>query len=195
MCMRKRIFFSCYHEDNDVTPPWPLIYCSDAKPSSSDGKPQACSAESTLPLTAKHDFFAGVIRAGLCDACAADARTGTLLFRRPPMPETPALSSSSAYTFTGAGSKDSGAKERKSPPGSIFDFKFDADSHALLDLEKMTSKLTIGDPPAGGLPYSEVGSLFGGTGKDFQLYDDKDEFADELQDIGSKKKGSSSKTS
>ncbi|KAI1456293.1 hypothetical protein F4805DRAFT_476071 [Annulohypoxylon moriforme] len=73
MCNRRRVFYACLHEDNDVTPPRSILYCSRAVAnegtSSTNGSVRPCAAPSTLPLTGRSDFFAGIVRSGPCENC------------------------------------------------------------------------------------------------------------------------------
>ncbi|KAI1807432.1 hypothetical protein F4811DRAFT_574387 [Daldinia bambusicola] len=92
MCLRRRVFWSCLHEDVNVTPPPPLLYCEKAMPKANGGgggsdggdadgtstrrsNRKPCASINTLPLTGKSDFIGGVVRPERCELCIAMART------------------------------------------------------------------------------------------------------------------------
>ncbi|KAI1442848.1 hypothetical protein F5Y02DRAFT_420616 [Annulohypoxylon stygium] len=75
MCYNRRVFYSCLHEDFDVTPPRAILYCRKVVPdvgssrsASSSVKP--CRSAYTLPLTARADVYARIVRSNICEFCA-----------------------------------------------------------------------------------------------------------------------------
>ncbi|KAI2467342.1 hypothetical protein F4781DRAFT_402532 [Annulohypoxylon bovei var. microspora] len=206
MCKRRRVFYACFHEDYDVTPPRAILYCNQAKAiaseggSSDDSNVQPCAAASTLPLTATADFYAGIVRSVPCEACAAQGVRPRL--------ENPSQSVITPRQAAGASGDETGS--RHDNPGvnpliamledivrlhaetDVFDFDWDEDNHPLSDPLRVADDPTDGGQSSGtsgsasGSFYSDAETEFDGAGQDFQLYDGEDEFADELKEIGSK---------
>ncbi|KAI1204074.1 uncharacterized protein F4807DRAFT_466048 [Annulohypoxylon truncatum] len=89
MCRVRRVFYSCLHEDYDVTPPRAILYCSWAVPnvgSSSSSGVRPCASVQVLPLTDRDDVFAGIVRSVPCDVCAGlpgPGNDGTTYYRNP----------------------------------------------------------------------------------------------------------------
>ncbi|KAI1088583.1 hypothetical protein F5B19DRAFT_420410 [Rostrohypoxylon terebratum] len=76
MCFLRRVFYSCLHEDTDVTPPRAIAYCRKAVPnigdsgSASRGGVKPCAYALALPLTARGDVHASIVRSEPCEVCA-----------------------------------------------------------------------------------------------------------------------------
>ncbi|KAI2635731.1 hypothetical protein GGS26DRAFT_510547 [Hypomontagnella submonticulosa] len=193
MCLRRRVYFKCLHEDNDVTPPRQLLYCDEAKSQKDDGVLAPCAAADTLPYTETHDFFSAVMRTQHCEACKAR-----------PLPFTQTYftqeESSPGHDGTGSSTGASSSQDPKCARGSdVFDFDWDLDNNLLLPPRrppKTTNKpardnrlLILG----AGAGLSDAGPVSSVSVEDFQLFDDEDE----LEDIGSKRatKGSPGRNS
>ncbi|KAI1413450.1 hypothetical protein F5Y13DRAFT_189357 [Hypoxylon sp. FL1857] len=189
MCLRRRVYFSCLHEDHDVTPPRSLIFCSDAKPSSdssTSGDLRPCAAAESLPLTSKHDFVGAIIRSEPCEACAA----GTGQYSFPLQSQTTSeahenkdrsifTSSSDSATILSTASGDTAEPKDE----DLLQFYWDTNSGSVPDALGISGNPAGTDQPSG---FSDGAQSFV-TVQDFQLYDGEDEFADELQEIGGKK--------
>ncbi|KAI0832191.1 hypothetical protein F5Y06DRAFT_281256 [Hypoxylon sp. FL0890] len=209
MCYRRRVFFSCLHEDLDVTPPRSLLFCHDAKPSensdinrdgdgdgdsssscsSSNLKP--CAAVDTLPLTSKLDYGSGVIRSEPCEACAADTgfrphnRTVSEVRReREDEDGRESTSRNGSFGLTDTTPEDT-AEQEEEEEDDIFVFDWDGDNSLLSDPRREAGRSS---ESADGVDPFPIGQTFVKTVRDFQLYDDEDEFADELKEIGSKER-------
>ncbi|KAI1139221.1 hypothetical protein F5Y05DRAFT_381182 [Hypoxylon sp. FL0543] len=190
MCHRRRVYFSCLHEDHDVTPPRPLLFCHDAKPSESGdvnsnafGNLKPCAPIETLALTSKLDLLGGVVRSEPCEACAAD--TGD--------DGTTSNAQGRCEGEDGSESTFTASEDRTEPEEDedLFAFDWDGDNGFLPNPPRAA------EGPVGGNQSSEsahganapaMESTYVGTEQDFQLYDGEDEFADELREISSKER-------
>ncbi|OTA55122.1 hypothetical protein K449DRAFT_438951 [Hypoxylon sp. EC38] len=213
MCCRRRVYYSCLHEDHDVTPPRSLLFCRNAKPSESSrngrsrnsddnstfGSLKPCAPLETLPLTSKLDLLGGVIRSGPCEACAADTghysmplplRNGTILIgheREDRDGLTSSNGSSAAVPDTTP--EDPDPMEPQEDDVFVFDWDMDDDNGTISTPPGLTREPARKDRfsgPVNGNKASVKGSASNGTEQDFQLYDGEDEFADELEEISSK---------
>ncbi|XDG05043.1 hypothetical protein ABKA04_004658 [Annulohypoxylon sp. FPYF3050] len=75
MCYIRRVFYSCLHEDYDVTPPRAILYCRKVVPNigssrSASSAVKPCMSAHTLPLTRRADVYARIVRSNLCEVCA-----------------------------------------------------------------------------------------------------------------------------
>ncbi|KAI0845025.1 hypothetical protein F5Y00DRAFT_273399 [Daldinia vernicosa] len=198
MCQRRRVYWACLHEDVNVTPPSPLLYCAKATPrtdgSSSSGdrngnsirhndlKP--CASIDTLPLTAKHDLFDAVVRPESCEVCAADSTTTGLSGQ-----ETTTVDDGPLTSDHGANNIEN---THQDVPGvfdeDMIDFDWIMDDPLLAEFQRAPREVVAGEEQSSG---STNGVWFPDAGPvsegDFQLYDDEDRFIeDDMKDIGSK---------
>ncbi|KAI0114254.1 hypothetical protein F4776DRAFT_638819 [Hypoxylon sp. NC0597] len=195
MCRRRRVYYSCLHEDHDVTPPRSLLYCPDAKPTegsssnsnsdSDDSSLKPCAAIETLPLTSKLDLLGGVVRSGPCEACAAD--TG-----QHGMPPHNRTIEESASSNGNTAIQDNAPKDTMEPQeeDDVFVFDWDVEDDGLLSDPRGSTRESARKSRVSGLANGAKatvkGSASNGIEHDFQLYDGDDEFADELKEISSK---------
>ncbi|KAI0895219.1 hypothetical protein F4806DRAFT_92898 [Annulohypoxylon nitens] len=75
MCYIRRVFYSCLHEDFDVTPPRAILYCRKVVPNigssrSASSSVKPCRSVYTLPLTRQADVYARIVRSNICEFCA-----------------------------------------------------------------------------------------------------------------------------
>ncbi|KAG4219239.1 hypothetical protein PC116_g32281 [Phytophthora cactorum] len=204
MCQRRRVYWACLHEDVNVTPPSPLLFCAKATPRTnrdgggggdadgnsirqSDLKP--CASIDTLPLTAKFDLFNAVMHPESCEVCTADNNSITDLSGQ----ETIAENNETSTSQDGANSTENihqdAAEVSKEDP---------SDLHWIMDdrlfpesPRRASGGLSTGEEQSSG---STSGDWFRDAGPvpegDFQLYDDDEEdrfvIEDHMKDIGSK---------
>ncbi|KAI1397959.1 hypothetical protein F4819DRAFT_57579 [Hypoxylon fuscum] len=69
MCIRRRVYWACGHEDNDVTPPGPILFCHRAKKDKKYGMMIACKALDKLPYIHSEDAFGAVRHDQSCEDC------------------------------------------------------------------------------------------------------------------------------
>ncbi|OTB12227.1 hypothetical protein K445DRAFT_306047 [Daldinia sp. EC12] len=204
MCQRKRVYWACLHEDVNVTPPPPLLYCAKATlrtnrdgggGSNADGNSirqndlKPCASIETLPLTAKFDLFNAVVHPESCEVCTADNNSITDLSGQ----ETIAENNETSIGQDGANSIENTYQDAdevsKEHPGDlhwIMDDRLFPESprHASggsFAGEEQSSGSTGGDW------FRDMGPASEG---DFQLYDDDEDdrfvVEDDMNDIGSK---------
>ncbi|KAI1657012.1 hypothetical protein F4813DRAFT_361284 [Daldinia decipiens] len=199
MCQRRRIYWACLHEDVNVTPPSPLLYCAKAtlrtdggsSDSDSDGNSyrhndlKPCAPVDTLPLTAKHDLFNALMHVESCDVCTADS-TNTDLSGQETITVDDELSMS-----------DGGANDIENAHQDVLGFSdedlIDLDwimnDHLVQESQRASREVVVGEEQPFG---STDGAWFPDAGPvsegDFQLYDDDDDrfVEDDMKDIGSK---------
>ncbi|KAF3067368.1 hypothetical protein GL218_08539 [Daldinia childiae] len=201
MCQRRRVYWACLHEDVNVTPPSPLLYCAKATPrtdaggsgdSDSDGNRirhndlKPCASADTLPLTAKHDLFNAVMHPESCEVCAADSTTTT------------GLSGQETITIDEEPStRDAGANDVENTHRDVigdfeedmFDLDWIMDDHLVQESQRASGEVMAGEEQSsgstGGVWFPDAGPVSEG---DFQLYDDDEDrfIEDDMKDIGSK---------
>ncbi|KAI0381381.1 hypothetical protein F5Y04DRAFT_81231 [Hypomontagnella monticulosa] len=192
MCLRRRVYFQCLHEDNDVTPPRQLLYCGKAQSQDDTGDPAPCAAADTLPYTKTYDFSNAVMRAQECEACKARNISWAQAYQAQGAANRG--QSSSSHNRTIFNTHASSAQDPDDTwEGDAFEFDWDLD-----DALRTTSQ----EPPnttddgvndnqlfglGAGTGLSNTGSTPSVTMEDFQLFDDEDEFEDEMEDISSTK--------
>ncbi|KAI0122700.1 hypothetical protein F4814DRAFT_218478 [Daldinia grandis] len=200
MCQRRRVYWACLHEDVNVTPPSPLLYCAKATPrtdggsssSDSDGNSirqndlKPCASVDTLPLTARHDLFTAVMHPDTCDVCAADSTTTTGLSGQETTAVDDELSTSDgrANYVENAHRDVTGVSE-----DDMVDLDWIMSEYSLQESQGASREVMAGEEQ----PSGSTGEVwFPGAGAasegDFQLYDDdEDRFVEyDMKDIGSK---------
>ncbi|KAI0009616.1 hypothetical protein F4779DRAFT_640339 [Xylariaceae sp. FL0662B] len=69
MCWRRRGYYSCSHENHNITPPYPIKFCQRAEPRGHRGRCRPCGPIDTLPLTPQNDLIEAELYSGLCERC------------------------------------------------------------------------------------------------------------------------------
>ncbi|KAI8964200.1 hypothetical protein F5Y11DRAFT_316880 [Daldinia sp. FL1419] len=202
MCQRRRVYWACLHEDINVTPPSPLLYCAKATPRAngasdrdSDGNSirhndlKPCASVDSLPLTAKHDLFNAVMRPENCEACAADSTTGL----SDQEAETDNHDLSTAYQDANS-IKDVYRDTEEATDEDIDGLEWIMSNYSLQESERESTEVRERQSSGStdGAWFPDAGPMPEG---DFQLYDDDDDdrfVEDDMEDIGSK--GSNEKT-
>ncbi|KAI2779966.1 hypothetical protein F4815DRAFT_471741 [Daldinia loculata] len=197
MCQRRRVYWACLHEDVNVTPPSPLLYCANATPRTdagsgdSDGNSirhndlKPCASVDTLPLTAKHDLFNAVMHPDSCEVCVADSTTTGLSGRETiTIDDEPSTGDDGANNIENYHQDAIGVSEE-----DMFDLDWIIDDHLLQESQRTFREVVAGEeqPPGSidGVWFPDAGPVSEG---DFQLYDDDDDrfVEDDMKDIGSK---------
>ncbi|KAI1377886.1 hypothetical protein F4677DRAFT_458619 [Hypoxylon crocopeplum] len=203
MCKGRRVFWACFHEDYNYTPPRKIFYCFDAK-RNKDGTRSPCT-DGILPLTGETDYFSGIVRDERCAECTDDAPSS--LFSEETATDNTSSSlfgdatrHVSSSLFSGTPSNDAPSSlfgdetphvsqgRTGSQRGDAFTFNWDTS-----ELFKDTSDSATGSGSIGlGIFTSSSSAGLGSSssdiryppamsGRDFQLFDDEDE-DDDLKD-------------
>ncbi|OTB01990.1 hypothetical protein M426DRAFT_265313 [Hypoxylon sp. CI-4A] len=203
MCHFKRVYYSCLHEDNDVTPPRELLYCHRATSSVNNKELRPCSPPRKLTLTPNDDFLAGVVRPGRCEACVqaaddADVPEGVDIDGTEFHSPGPASEISNGQGFhpyySRARSPETPPRPSSPPNDPILAIDWYRDAVFYGDRSEAFAAEPREPKPARFLNHDnteemDVPSISNEINYDFQLFDEVEfELGEELQDIGRKVK-------